>query len=72
MNKNMEFIYKLPIPKDIKAQYMYAWVEDTGVREDDGKGNLTVLSSFIGFIAGTGIKTIASVLIMWQIIVYIS
>jgi uncharacterized protein YqgC (DUF456 family) len=26
---------------------------------------------FIGFIAGTGIKTIASVLIMWQIIVYL-
>lgn len=26
--------------------------------------------SFIGFICGTGVKTIASVLILWQIIVY--
>lgn len=34
----------------INAQYMYGWVEDTGVREDDGKGNLTVISSFVGFI----------------------
>ena len=28
------------------------------------------IGSFFGFILGTGIKTIASVLIMWQIIVY--
>ena len=28
------------------------------------------VGSFLGFITGTGIKTIASVLIMWQIIVY--
>lgn len=41
---------KYTIANGIEAQYMYAWVEDTGVREDDGKGNLTVLSSFIGFI----------------------
>ena len=34
----------------IKAQYLYVWVEDTGVREDDGKGNLTVISSFVGLI----------------------
>lgn len=27
--------------------------------------------SFLGFIVGTGLKTIASVLILWQIIVYI-
>jgi uncharacterized protein YqgC (DUF456 family) len=27
--------------------------------------------ALIGLIAGTGIKTIASVLIMWQIIVYL-
>lgn len=41
---------KFTIANGIEAQYMYGWVEDTGVREDDGKGNLTVLSSFIGFI----------------------
>ena len=40
----------ITLGKDIKAQYMYAWVEDTGVREDDGKGNLTVMSSFVGLI----------------------
>lgn len=40
----------ITIGKDIKAQYMYVWVEDTGVREDDGKGNLTVISSFAGLI----------------------
>ena len=28
------------------------------------------LGSFVGFIVGTGIKTIASVLILWKIIVY--
>ena len=28
------------------------------------------IGSFVGFIAGTGIKTIAAVLMMWQIIVY--
>ena len=41
---------KYTIGNGIEAQYMYAWVEDTGVREDDGKGNLTIISSFIGFI----------------------
>ncbi|MBQ3045640.1 MAG: hypothetical protein IJO03_00910 [Clostridia bacterium] len=34
----------------ISAQYTYGYVDDTGVREDDGKGNLTVISSFFGFI----------------------
>ena len=40
----------ITIGDGIKAQYMYVWVEDTGVREDDGKGNLTVISSFAGLI----------------------
>lgn len=31
---------------------------------------MAALGSFFGFILGTGIKTIASVLILWQIIVY--
>lgn len=30
------------------------------------------IGSFVGFIAGTGIKTIAAVLMMWQIIVYMT
>lgn len=41
---------QLALENGISAQYMYCWVEDTGVREDDGEGNLTVISSFIGFI----------------------
>lgn len=41
---------KIALENGIEAQYMYTWVDDTGVREDDGKGNLTVISSFIGFI----------------------
>lgn len=41
---------QITLENGISAQYLYAWVEDTGVREDDGKGNLTVISSFVGFI----------------------
>ncbi len=41
---------QITLENGINAQYMYTWVDDTGVREDDGKGNLTVISSFIGFI----------------------
>ena len=40
----------ITIGDGIKATYNYVWVEDTGVREDDGKGNLTAVSSFAGFI----------------------
>jgi hypothetical protein len=31
---------------------------------------MAALGSFLGFLLGTGIKTIASVLILWQIIIY--
>lgn len=34
----------------IQAQYMYVWVDDTGVREEDENGDLTVISSFAGLI----------------------
>lgn len=40
----------ITLKNGIEAQYMYGWVEDTGVREDDGNGNLTVVSTFLGFI----------------------
>ena len=40
-------------------------------KKDPVESLKAALGSFIGFIAGTGIKTIAAVLIMWQIIVYI-
>ena len=47
------------------AELLYA-------KKDPTSSLKAAIGSFIGFIAGTGIKTIASVLIMWQIIVYIS
>ncbi len=48
-----------------RAELLYA-------KKDPTSSLKAAIGSFIGFIAGTGIKTIASVLIMWQIIVYIS
>ena len=39
-------------------------------KKDTGSALMAATGSFIGFILGTGIKTIASVLILWQIIVY--
>ena len=39
--------------------------------KDPGSSLRAAVGSFIGFIAGTGIKTIASVLIMWQIVIYL-
>ena len=39
-------------------------------KKDVASSMKAALGSFLGFIFGTGIKTIASVLIMWQIIVY--
>ena len=40
-------------------------------QKDPGSSRKAAVGSFIGFIAGTGIKTIAAVLIMWQIVIYI-
>ena len=39
-------------------------------KKDTGSALMAATGSFIGFILGTGIKTIASVLILWQILVY--
>ena len=39
-------------------------------KKSSSEALLAALGSFLGFILGTGIKTIASVLILWQIIVY--
>ena len=39
-------------------------------KKDTGSALMAATGSFLGFILGTGIKTIASVLILWQIIVY--
>lgn len=39
-------------------------------KKSSSEALLAALGSFLGFILGTGIKTIASVLILWQIIAY--
>ena len=39
-------------------------------KKSSSEALLAALGSFLGFILGTGIKNIASVLILWQIIVY--
>ena len=39
-------------------------------KKSSSEALLAALGSFLGFILGTGIKTIASVLILWQIIIY--
>ena len=39
-------------------------------KKSSSEALLAALGSFLGFILGTGIKTIASVLILWQIFVY--
>ena len=39
-------------------------------KKSSSEALLPALGSFLGFILGTGIKTIASVLILWQIFVY--
>ena len=46
------------------AEILYA-------KKDPASSLKAAIGSFIGFIAGTGIKTIASVLIMWKIVVYL-
>ena len=39
-------------------------------KKSEAESLKAAIGSFLGFILGTGIKTIASVLILWQIIVY--
>lgn len=56
----------------IAGSFLGAFLAELLCAKKDPTSSLKVaLGSFVGFIAGTGIKTIAAVLIMWQIIVYI-
>lgn len=40
-------------------------------RKDFGQAFKAAIGSFLGFITGTGLKTIVSVLILWKIIIFI-
>ena len=56
----------------IAGSFLGAFLAELLYAQKDAASSLkAAVGSFIGFIAGTGIKTIAAVLIMWQIIVYI-
>lgn len=41
-------------------------------KKDSGEAFKAAVGSFLGFILGTGVKTIAAVWLMWQIIVYLA
>ena len=56
----------------IAGSFLGAFLAEILYAKKDPTASLkAAIGSFIGFIAGTGIKTIASVLIMWQIVVYL-
>jgi uncharacterized protein YqgC (DUF456 family) len=55
----------------ILGSFLGAFLGELLCAKQDPLASLKVaIGSFVGFIAGTGIKTIAAVLMMWQIIVY--
>ena len=55
----------------ILGSFLGAFIAEMAYAKKDAASSLKAATgSFLGFITGTGIKTIASVLIMWQIIVY--
>lgn len=55
----------------ILGSFLGAFIAEMAYAKKDAASSVKAATgSFLGFITGTGIKTIASVLIMWQIIVY--
>lgn len=46
--------------------------EHLWAKKDISSSFLAAVGSFLGFLAGTGIKTITAVCLMWQIIVYLA
>lgn len=55
----------------ILGSFLGAFLAESFFAQKDAPQALkAAFGSFIGFIAGTGIKTIASVLIMWKILVF--
>ena len=56
----------------IAGSFLGAFLAEILYAKKDPTSSLKVaIGSFVGFIAGTGIKTIAAVLIMWQIVIYL-
>ena len=55
----------------IAGSFLGAFIAELAWANKDGRAALkAALGSFLGFMLGTGIKTIVSALIMWQILVY--
>ena len=55
----------------ILGSFLGAFIAEMSYAKKDVESSLkAAFGSFLGFILGAGIKTIASVLIMWQIIIY--
>ena len=55
----------------IAGSFLGAFLAEILYAKKDPTASLkAAIGSFVGFIAGTGIKTIAAVLIMWQIVNY--
>jgi uncharacterized protein YqgC (DUF456 family) len=56
----------------IAGSFLGAFLAEILYAKKDPTSSLkAAIGSFVGFIAGTGIKTIAAVLIMWQIVIYL-
>ena len=57
----------------IAGSFLGAFLAELLYAKKDPTSSLkAALGSFLGFLAGTGIKTIAAVIIMWEIIIYLT
>lgn len=57
----------------IAGSFLGAFIAEIAWANKDGRAALkAALGSFLGFMLGTGIKTVVAVLIMWRIVIYIA